>query len=576
MLPEKPVAPPPWVLRSTIHWSFRILIFAFALGLLIFWGIDGFSVTDFHNDFVTTFDGKAAVNNFTLTHPDSVSVLPPQFNLNLTIQKPLKAPDPVSLKWVSAELDPDYSANLLAQWLTPGGEPCKDSSTEDIIIRGLDRGDIDTIELSTGDIHEYVIQAVDGSGNPRCLGGDYFEIDLSGETWKSRPPIKDLSNGTYSFSLQVHPDFAGDYNLTIILLFRHYQGLKFSPERFAFDKLLRVVRIRFSNSNGSARLPEIEQCKKSDYNRDVWAGRWTRHGKNEHCRISNDGRYRCLKPDYPCKHPWCHGPLGSVESNGWVYSTHCSFKLFDSESAWNCLSNRWLFFWGDSNHCDTIRNLLNIVLNFETGIIPRLFDMNITNPSNPRQSFRITSVFNGHYNHTGNYQGLNSLYNHGYREYLNNYFSGETVPDTLIMNSGLHDGVYWPNLRRFIKGAEDAAAFWAEVLDGVRRRKVAVPNVIYRTTVATGGYARRLVFNPNKMEAFNGVFVDKLRQLGLIDHVIDHFDMTYPWHYDNRCNDGVHYGRAPAKMKWRDGEIGHQYFVDLMLCHVLLNVLCSK
>ncbi|KAD3067575.1 hypothetical protein E3N88_35455 [Mikania micrantha] len=68
------------------------------------------------------------------------------------------------------------------------------------------------------------------------------------------------------------------------------------------------------------------------------------------------------------------------------------------------------------------------------------------------------------------------------------------------------------------------------------------------------------------MEAFNGVFVDKLRQLGLIDHVVDHFDMTYPWHYDNRCNDGVHYRRAPAKMRWRDGGIVTQQkfkFVDL-------------
>lgn len=39
---------------------------------------------------------------------------------------------------------------------------------------------------------------------------------------------------------------------------------------------------------------------------------------------------------------------------------------------------------------------------------------------------------------------------------------------------------------------------------------------------------------------------------------------------DNRCNDGVHYGRAPSKSKWRDGEIGHQYFVDLMSpqCHL--------
>ncbi|KVH24188.1 uncharacterized protein LOC112504295 [Cynara cardunculus var. scolymus] len=596
MLPEKPVHAS-WVFRSTIHWSFRVLVLAVVLGLMIFWAIDSLDVSDFHKDFLVKFDVNLVkgLKNFSTTNGSDVSI-----NFNLTNQenqdfagiqevspiKPLndttdlvnvtgKPPAPVILKWVSAELDPDYSSNLLARWLTPGGEPCKDSSTEDIFIQGLDNLD-HQIDLWAGDRHEYVIQALDNSGRPRCLGGDYFETDLSGDAWKSRPPIKDFGDGRYSFSLQVHPDFVGDYNLTIILLFRHYQGLKFSPERFAFDKVLRVFPITFKNSNSSHRLPEIRRCKKSDYTRDAWAGRWTRHGKNDECMISKDGRYRCLQRDYPCKHPWCDGSLGSVESNGWVYSTHCSFKLFDAKAAWRCLNNRWLFFWGDSNHCDTIRNMLNFVLNVEIATVPRLFDMNITNPKNPGQSVRITSVFNGHYNHTGNYQGLNSLYNDAYRDYLKKYFSGEIVPDTLIMNSGLHDGVYWPNLRKFTKGAQDAAAFWAEVLGGVRRRKVVVPEVIYRTTVATGGYARRLVFNPNKMEAFNGVLLDKLRQFGVIDHVVDHFDMTYPWHFDNRCNDGVHYGRAPAKMRWRDGQIGHQYFVDLMLCHVLLNVLCAR
>ncbi|KAI3508982.1 hypothetical protein L1887_24005 [Cichorium endivia] len=595
MLPEKSVNPS-WLFRSTIHWSFRVLMFAVVVGLMIFWGIDGFDVSDFHKDFLTKFDvnlGKGLKNFNHTNRPDSthlegnltdpaethrdfagiqqVSPAKPLNQVNI-IEKPSA---PVSLEWVSAELESNYSSNLLGRWMAPGGEPCKDSSTEGILIEGLDNLD-HKIELSTGVIHNYVIQTLDGSGKPRCFGGDYFEIDLSGDTWKSRPPIKDFGDGRYSFSLQVHPDFTGEYNLTINLLFRHYQGLKYSPERFAFDKVVRVIPITFKNSTSSAPLPELRRCKKSDYRRDVWAGRWTRHGKNDKCVISNDGRYRCLDHNYPCQNPWCQGKLGSIESNGWVYSTHCSFKLFDSKSAWKCLNNRWLFFWGDSNHCDTIRNLLNFVLNVEMATVPRLFDMNITNPNNPIQSLRITSVFNGHYNHTGNYQGLNSLYNQAYRDYLKQYFSGDTVPDTLIMNSGLHDGVFWPNLRRFAKGAQDAASFWAEVLDGVRRRNIVVPEVIYRTTVATGGYARRLVFNPNKMEAFNGVFLDKLRQFGVINHVVDHFDMTYPWHYDNRCNDGVHYGRAPAKMKWRDGEIGHQYFVDLMLCHVLLNLLCAR
>ncbi|PWA80125.1 hypothetical protein CTI12_AA199110 [Artemisia annua] len=586
---EKPLNPS-WVFRSTIHWSFRLVMLAVVIGLVLFWTID---VTSNHQDLLTS--NNFITKNITTktTHQDLLPTTNFISTKNITttnfvnLTKTLSQVQPLNknknLSWVSVELDSNYSTNLFSRWMAPGGEPCKDSTTEDIFINGIDNGEEHehggVVELTSGVIHEYVFQAVDGSGRNRCLGGDYFEIDLSSENWKSRPPVQDFGNGTYLFSLQVHQDFVGEFNLSIGLLFRHYQGLKFSPERFAVDKLLRVVRIRIRNDDKNvlaAKLPEIKQCGKSDYRKDLWAGRWTRHGRNDECRISNDGRYRCLEPNYPCQHPWCHGALGSVESNGWVYSAHCSFKLFDKKSAWKCLNNRWLFFWGDSNHCDTIRNMLNFVLDYEMGVVPRLFDMNITNPKDPKQSFRITNVFNGHYNHTGNYQGLNSLYNDGYREYLRGYFSGEVVPDTLIMNSGLHDGVYWPNLRRFIKGANDAAAFWAEVLDGVRRRNVVVPEVVYRTTVATGGYARRLVFNPSKMEAFNGVFVDKLKQFGVIDYIVDHFDMTYPWHYDNRCNDGVHYGRFPVKARWRDGQIGHQYFVDLMLCHVLLNVLCSK
>ncbi|KAM0040641.1 hypothetical protein Hdeb2414_s0012g00396351 [Helianthus debilis subsp. tardiflorus] len=563
MSPEKPINTP-LLLRSTINCSFRVLILSILLGLMIFWGTDGFDT--FHKD--------STIFNLSPTKPHQ------DFTQNL---QQLTPTNPLTLNSVSTESHSGYSSTLLSRWIAPGGSPCKDSITDNIHIHGLDNINRN-IELSTGDIHEYVIQSLDSSGNPRCLGGDYFETDLSSATWKSRPPVKDFGNGSYLITLHVHPDFAGDFNLTVILLFSNYQGLKLSPERFAIDKTLRTVPIKFKklNSISTVGLPELKQCKRSDYLTDVWAGRWTRHAKNEKCVISNDGRYRCLNHDYPCTRPWCDGRLGVLESNGWVYSAHCSFKLYnsglvsDSDLVWNCLNNRWLFFWGDSNHCDTIRNMLNFILGYEFGVVSRRFDMNITNPRNGSQSFRITNVFNGHYNVTGNYQGLNSLYNIGYRRFLTDYFSRERVPDTIIMNSGLHDGVYWPNLRRFIKGATDAAAFWAGVLEGVGRRNVAVPKVVYRTTVATGGYARKLVFNPSKMEAFNGVFVDKLREFGVIDYVVDHFDMTYVWHYDNRCSDGVHYGRAPAKMRWRDGEIGHQYFVDLMLCHVLLNLVCSN
>ncbi|XP_073308367.1 uncharacterized protein [Primulina huaijiensis] len=605
------------VLRQSpiIHWWLKILTVGVFLGISIVWGIDGLNMSSSlqkdilvltvndsenlsqsHEDFSSKNLYQIDLN---ITHQSSAqeqkhlepdisseslilsrnqpnfSSYTPQTSANLSnsmedkvVSTPLS---PRIIPWVSAELEANYSSNLLAKWLAPGGEPCKDSRAVDIKIFNLDG--FESFELSTGDIHEFVFQSIDDSGKQLCSGGDYFEIDLSGETWKARPPVKDNGNGTYTFSLQVHPDFSGDYNLTIILLFRHYEGLKSSPPRFVFDRVLRAVPIRFLRS--TSQLPEISQCQKKDYMTDVWSGRWTRHARNVSCPISRDGRYRCQEPSFPCQHPWCDGPLGALESNGWIYSSHCSFKLFMSDEAWNCLNQRWIFWWGDSNHCDTIRNILHFILDVQdVPTVPRLFDMNISNPRNPSQMVRFTSIFNGHHNHTGNYQGLNSLINEEYREKLKGYFSEDVVPDTMIMNSGLHDGVYWPNLRNFIKGADYAAAFWAEVMEGVRKRGLVPPEIIYRTTVTTGGYARSMAFNPSKMEAYNGVVLDKLRKYKILDRVIDHFDMTYPWHYDNRCNDGVHYGRAPLKAKWRDGQIGHQYFVDLMLGHVLINALC--
>ncbi|KAG5240954.1 F28L1.9 protein [Salix suchowensis] len=410
-----------------------------------------------------------------------------------------------SVKWLSTELEPNLTENLLSRWLAPGGEPCRESRTVEIVILGLDGKDL--IELTAGDSHEF--------------RGDYFETDLSGEVWKSRPLVRDFRNGSYSVLLQVHPDFAGDYNLTLILLYRHF--LEF--------------RIKFIK--GGTRLPKIGTCEKSDFNRDLWLGRWTRHAKNDGCQIINDGSYRCLASDFPCQSPWCSGSLGMLESNGWVYSNHCSFRLFSADSAWNCLKNRWVFFRGDSNHVDTIRNTLNFVLD-----LPQ-YHQCISNCSN-------TSVFNGHWNETMNYEGFNSLNDEGFRSLLKKYFS----EDTVLMNSGLHDAVHWRNLRAYSEGAGYAPSFWKEVMDSVRQRGLAVPRIFYRTTIATGGYARSLAFNPNKMEAFNWVALDKFRRAGLVSGVIDNFDMTFPWHFDNWCNDGVHYGRPPTKMKWRDGEIG--------------------
>ncbi|KAK7245804.1 hypothetical protein RIF29_40655 [Crotalaria pallida] len=595
------------ILWSTpiLNWRFGFLTALALVGMVVVWSIDGHTAENIIEAWrysQVSFSLRSnSLNlthsfhqNFTFTSPFSPFSLD-QIQANATTYVDSYNPvnitlsvhsEPVYAKnssvvseverhanWVSSELEENFTSNILARWLNPGGEPCKDSKTVAISIPGLDTEEL--IELSAGEVHEFGFQALDDSGKPRCLGGDYFETDLSGESWKSRPLVKDFSNGSYSITLQVHPDFEGVYNLTIILLYGRFEGLELYSWRFVYDRWLRNVTIRFYKSN--AQLPELQACKASDFGRDVWCGRWTRHGKNDDCEISNDGRYRCLEPDFPCKAPWCDGSLGVLESNGWVYSTHCSFKIFSAESAWNCLKNRWIFFWGDSNHVDTLRNILNFILDLpEIRAVPRRFDMNFSNPKDSSQTVRITSMFNGHWNETQNNIGLDSLRNEGFRNLLKKYFSEDMVPDTMIMNTGLHDGAYWLNISAFSVAADYAASFWADVMSTVRQRGLAQPRVFYRSTVATGGYARSLAYNPYKMEVFNGVMIEKLRTAGVVTDVIDDFDMTFPWHYDNRCSDGIHYGRPPLKKVWRDGQIGHQYFVDLMLCHVLLNALCAR
>jgi hypothetical protein len=75
------------------------------------------------------------------------------------------------------------------------------------------------------------------------------------------------------------------------------------------------------------------------------------------------GRYRCLELDHPCEAPWCDGPLGTLESNGWVYSAHCSFKLFVADASWRCLDGKWLFFWGSSSRATLTTADVGVSLN---------------------------------------------------------------------------------------------------------------------------------------------------------------------------------------------------------------------
>ncbi|CAM6113491.1 unnamed protein product [Calypogeia fissa] len=549
---------------------------------------------------------------------------------NETLQENQDSPKLRDLKSLSAELhtikkvqessagwlqypdlyaDSDETEQVMLQIKQNGTLPCHEVRTRTAKVLGLPKGSkVKTvgnqthekvIHLQAGPVYELLIVSIGDDDQLRCQGGDYYETDLSGHLWKSRPPVVDLDNGTYAVHLQMDPRFAGRYTFTVVLLFANFHALHFHPQKYARMEDIATFEIEFSvpdeirkndsttseggstnSSNSStttaARLgPALPICTRKDFKKKHWSGRWTREKFNEDCEYDKYGLWQCVDTKLQCQKPWCEGPVGSLDSNGWVYSAHCAFKIFQQEEAWKCLNGKWLFFWGDSNHVDTIRNLLNFVLGFDHEIkfLDRRMDMTFSSPPDNRSSVRITSIFNGHSNVSLNYEGLYSLHNEEYADQVRSYFNGEIAPDFMIMNSGLHDGLYWRTMDTFLEdGVEYAAQFWSDVWNNMTARR---PNLIYRTTVATGGQSRNMSFNPHKMELFNHIIVDKFVKMKLQRfQILDGFDYTFPWHWDHMTNDGVHYGRPPAKTKWAGNNVGHRYFVDLMLVHMLLNAMC--
>ncbi|KAL2654047.1 hypothetical protein R1flu_022175 [Riccia fluitans] len=478
---------------------------------------------------------------------------------------------------------PNDMAWLLKQSRENGTNPCHNMRTRRSILLGLDHptGAAEggkNLRLQTDQDHELLLVSYTEDGDRRCSGGDFYETDLSGPRWRSRPPVKDIGDGSYLITLNIKSSMAGLYAFKVVLLFANLHGLDLRPDSWLLaDEMIRL-RIEFTNEFNSTANSSLQLCDTPDFNRRSWKGRWTRTKSNESCSADDEGRFKCLDPLERCDPPWCEGPLGGLESNGWVYSAHCAFRIFTLSEAWSCLAGKWLFFWGDSNHQDTIRNLLNFILGRHEPNMERTFESTFSNSQNSSQLLKITSHFNGHYEVSGNHLGLASLTNDEYRKRLESYFlpSNPIIPDAVILNSGLHDGGFWANLTHYAAGAEKATTFWGLVWRNSRSEASLRPRLLYRTTVAPAGFHRNQPANPQKMEVYNTVLGEMLvSEFGSdVLMTVDEYDMTFPWHFDNECSDGGHYGRPPSLHSWAGAEKGHQYFVDLMLAHTLLNALC--
>jgi hypothetical protein len=458
-----------------------------------------------------------------------------------------------------------------------GTGPCYEQRTNNTKVIGLP----ETLTLPTNVVHRFWLQSHTSAGAPRCAGGDYYELDLSSPLWKSRPRIHDLLNGTYAVDLSVPDAYAGPFTFSAHLLFDSYHGLDFHPEDHKIVTLMVSLAIDFTNStNRTEAHLTLQRCDpRWDFSAHEWSGRWTRPVDNDTCEPDAAGRYaHCFSGNVLSKTPsWSSGDVARLESGGWSYSAHCAFHVFAAQEAWDCLAGRWLFFWGDSNHQDTVRNLITFVLGIDPPpgrdllrfAIDRSFQNWFRNPGDLNQEVRITSQFNGHPMMDGNGMGLDSLNYPHYRDFIASFFAGQRYPDTVIMNSGLHDGVRFHDVPAYVRSVESALSFWSEMLGNVSG---VVPQVLYRTTVAPAGASRAMQANAHKMEVYNRIATENVQLRFPEAKLVDEFDMTFPFHYDNNCSDGGHYGRPPR----HKGDNHNHYFVDVMLSHVLLNALCPR
>lgn len=220
-------------------------------------------------------------------------------------------------------------------------------------------------------------------------------------------------------------------------------------------------------------------------------------------------------------------------------------------------------------------------------------------------TFRIGNVYNGAPSESGQNWGMAVIYHEGWKRKHSDRFARfreqASLPDVVFVNTGLHDGLRFNEHFSACMDHElclaDMLPFWATLrnMSLLDTPATCGARMIWRNSVAPGGFTRVLPSNPMKMEFFNAQVVRELLELnahlpsrtataaadtaaacpgktttGSSWSFLDMYDMTFPFHFDNAWNDGGHYGR------WNciGNSLDRCDLVDLMQIHVLLNGLC--
>jgi hypothetical protein len=95
---------------------------------------------------------------------------------------------------------------------------------------------------------------------------------------------------------------------------------------------------------------------------------------------------------------------------------------------------------------------------------------------------------------------------------------------------------------------------------------------IWRGPPAPAGVVRKWGgMNPVRVGLFSRLSSHILRKQFAWRNLLDFYDLSYPWHFDNLVSDGGHYGRGP--------DLGADFkktsFVDDMSGQSILNAICG-
>ena len=170
----------------------------------------------------------------------------------------------------------DESVSLLRQIDENDTLPCYQRRTFTAEVFGLPKPEkSEPVRLHTGKIHELLIVSYTENGQRRCAGGDYYETDLSGLNWKTRPPILDNLDGSYAVQLMVDSRFAGLFVFKAVLLFANFHALD-AWNCTAWSRLQDIITVEIefvAPENQQESSPELRRCTEEDFSLKAWSGR---------------------------------------------------------------------------------------------------------------------------------------------------------------------------------------------------------------------------------------------------------------------------------------------------------------